>query len=73
MTKWSDFWKSNIDRPGRKVRAICGAVFLLSGLALGIYVRWWLGVAVSLAGAFMIFEAARGWCIVRAMGFRTRI
>ena len=32
-----------------------------------------LGVAAMLVGgAFAIFEAKAGWCVVRALGFRTR-
>jgi len=26
-----------------------------------------------LGGAFMIFEGVNGWCVVRAMGFKTPI
>jgi len=32
-----------------------------------------LGVtAMIIGGAFAIFEAKAGWCVVRALGFRTR-
>jgi hypothetical protein len=32
-----------------------------------------LGVlAMFIGGAFAIFEAKAGWCVVRALGFRTR-
>jgi len=32
-----------------------------------------LGVLAMVAGgAFAIFEAKAGWCVVRALGFRTR-
>ena len=29
-------------------------------------------VAAVIGGAFSIFEARAGWCIVRALGFKTR-
>jgi hypothetical protein len=29
------------------------------------------GAALALAGIFMIFEAARGWCLARACGLKT--
>lgn len=35
--------------------------------------RWrWIAVAVlTLMGLFQLFEARRGWCVVRACGIRT--
>jgi len=30
------------------------------------------GAAVTVAGLFMIFEGIKGWCAVRAMGFKTK-
>jgi hypothetical protein len=30
-------------------------------------------VASIIGGSFAIFEARAGWCVVRAMGFKTRI
>lgn len=69
----------NIDRRGKRARAIVGAVFLLVGAALAI-AAWRTGEPLTLglpaglailAGAFGLFEAANGWCAVRAMGFKT--
>jgi hypothetical protein len=49
-----------------------------AGLALAIAAMLVWGdsrlIAAGLGGAagFMIFEAARGWCVLRACGIRTR-
>jgi len=67
-----EFWKPNIARFGRALRAVAGALLLLGGIALGLWVLWWLGVIVALAGVFALFEAARGWCFLRACGLKTR-
>ena len=71
----------NIDKRGRVLRttlgiatAAVGAV-LLAGHFLGRLPGWSLpaGIAATLGGAFMIFEGVNGWCVVRAMGFKTPI
>jgi len=74
-------FECNIGAKGRAVRLLGGVVLALAG-CLGL-LAWALptgdraALAVSLAcvaaGAFMIFEARAGWCVVRAMGFRTPI
>ncbi len=71
----------NIDARGKKVRLINGIVTTAIALGvLGIWaiptgspIAWALCTFLLLAGGFMIFEARAGWCIVRAMGFKTRI
>ena len=46
------------------------ALTLLLGVLEGTFL--WLAVAGSaFGGAFAIWEARAGWCIVRAMGFKT--
>jgi len=71
----------NIDRRGRAVRGVGGWVMLLLGA--GLMVIWavpaggacaWTGSVLLLAaGAFCVFESRTGWCVVRAMGFKTRV
>jgi hypothetical protein len=68
----------NIDKKGRAVRIIGGALFDVTGLAtigLGMLVKekiyLFAGGTASVIGTFMIYEGLRGWCAVRAMGFRT--
>lgn len=70
----------NIDQRGRKARLITGFVVDFTGMALlvtGLLTsdRTTIvgGVLLSLAGSFMIFEGAAGWCALRAMGFKTKI
>lgn len=72
----------NIDSRGRKARILSGIICCVAALILAAiaYLKFeivsWLG-AVSLfilaAGGFQIFEGAKGWCIARAVGIKTRI
>jgi hypothetical protein len=70
----------NIDQRGRKARLVsgvivdvCGSGLLVAGLLTGQMVLIIGGAVVSVAGTFMIFEGAVGWCVVRAMGFKTKL
>ena len=72
----------NIDANGKKVRFIGGTIstligLVLVGLALGKIIEgvwvWPLAIAVLVSGGFQIFEARAGWCVIRAMGFKTRV
>ena len=73
----------NIDAKGKAIRLVGGLLAILGGL-FGYFVvnqgvlpipetLGHIGVAlVLLSGAFSIFEARSGWCVMRALGFRTR-
>jgi hypothetical protein len=69
----------NIDAKGKFVRLIYGVILVAVGAILiyfwalhsGSVVRWAVSLLCLLGGAFAIFEARAGWCIVRAMGMRT--
>jgi hypothetical protein len=71
----------NIDKRGRMLRTTMGVVTdaigtgLVAAAVLGWLPSWALyaGIAAMLGGAFMIFEGVNGWCVVRAMGFKTPI
>jgi len=71
----------NIDAKGKKVRLINGIVTVtIALLVMGIWaiptgsiVGWGLFAFLLLAGGFMIFEARAGWCVMRAMGFKTPV
>jgi hypothetical protein len=69
----------NIDRAGRNLRGISGVIFLAMGILFLIrcwppnWKQWVIGVILLAIGGFQIFEAAIGWCAVRAMGFKTRV
>lgn len=56
---------------GMIVSAIMGMLIVIGFLEGDI---WKAALVLSiLGGAFTIFEARAGWCVVRAMGFKTRI
>ena len=68
----------NIDDLGRKSRLIGGIIASLCALALiiawaftGSRAMLITGIVLCITGPFMIFEAARGWCALRAMGIKT--
>jgi hypothetical protein len=71
----------NIDAKGKRVRFINGLVTTLVGIVLlfawalptGSAIAWIATIACLVGGAFMIFEARAGWCVIRAMGFKTPI
>jgi uncharacterized membrane protein YjjB (DUF3815 family) len=72
----------NIDARGRRTRIIsglacCGAALILAAIAyFRIEIFSWVGaIAVGLlaGGLFQIFEGMKGWCVLRAVGIKTRI
>ena len=62
----------NIDNKGRLVRGL-GALALLVGAGFGFTVSPWLGLVLLASGAFVAFEALRGWCALRACGIQTKL
>lgn len=62
----------NISNTGRLVRGL-GSVALLFAAVFGFGVSKWLGVALAVSGVFVLFEALRGWCLLRACGIKTRL
>jgi hypothetical protein len=71
----------NIDSRGRAARLVYGLILLVGGVAMlfgwalrtGSAIAWVATTLVLIGGAFAVFEARAGWCVVRAMGFKTRI
>jgi uncharacterized membrane protein HdeD (DUF308 family) len=69
----------NIDARGKFARLIYGIIMIVLGVvallvwALPTNSVWaWIVTAILLlGGAFSVFEARAGWCIVRAMGIKT--
>ena len=61
--------KQNIDNTGRAARGGIAAVFLLTGGCL-IPQAGVLATIFILIGLFSAFEAWRGWCAIRACGFK---
>jgi len=70
----------NLDGKGKAIRLIWGMTTMVLGVLGVVFWAWpgggwvaWLvsGVLIGLGG-FGIFEARTGWCVVRAMGVKTR-
>src|ERR1700736_6031188 len=76
--RWAMRLTYNIDRRGKLARMIYGIALLFVGILLcffwasrqGEAWRWVIAIACTVSGAFSIFEAWAGWCVVRAIGFR---
>ena len=65
------FLRSNIDNKGRLIRAF-GALALGIGAASAWRHSHSAGIALAASSAFVAFEAARGWCVARACGVKTK-
>jgi hypothetical protein len=72
----------NIDAKGRRVRIFSGVVccaiaVILAGISyFRVEILSWLdaiALVLFIGGAFQIFEGMKGWCVVRAVGIKTRI
>ena len=71
----------NIDAKGKLARLVYGLVMIGIAVLVAIFWAWprggglpWTVVGILFAcGAFGVFEARAGWCVVRAMGFKTRM
>jgi len=66
------FLAPNITRSGRILRAVIATALLIGGI-IAITQLAWLGVVLFVISAFVFFEAARGWCVMRACGIKTRL
>ncbi|MGB1802233.1 MAG: hypothetical protein ACPHKZ_04270 [Candidatus Thalassarchaeaceae archaeon] len=74
-------FECNIDARGKAVRLRLGIMGVLSSLGLAAAcllisapeLAWVVPAGAFVGGAFAIFEGRTGWCVVRALGFRTPI
>jgi hypothetical protein len=74
-------FQCNIDAQGKAVRLRLGIMGVLSSLGLAAAcllisapdLAWVVPAGAFVGGAFAIFEGRTGWCVVRALGFRTPI
>ncbi len=48
-----------------------GTVGLVAGILMEHMPLIIAGVVAMVLGAFMIFEAIKGWCVIRALGIKT--
>ena len=66
------FWSCNINRRGRVVRLLTSLVFFAAAAWF-----WWSRENAFLASGLLafglvgLFEALRGWCLLRAFGLNT--
>ncbi len=71
----------NIDARGKAVRLRFGIALVLVGAASALFwavptgaaLAWAVTLGLLAAGGFAIFEARKGWCAVRALGFKTPV
>ena len=70
----------NIGAKGKAARlklgimAVIGSLMLTGLILAGVFsgTLWWFAAGcVAFGGAFSIWEARAGWCIVRAIGIKT--
>lgn len=70
----------NLDQRGRKVRLGWAVLCLGAAVALATLILlevlsgwgWWLGAAILVISAALgYYEYRKGWCMMRAMGFKT--
>jgi hypothetical protein len=66
------FFSRNLERSGRILRAILGSALMITGV-VACFWDTWAGVGLIGGAVFVLFEAIRGWCLVRACGIKTRI
>mgnify|MGYP003507255174 CR=1 FL=1 len=66
------FFARNIDSRGRVFRGVGGVILVIVGMTLcGVNLP--LSVVLIISGGFMLFEAVRGWCVMRACGIKTKL
>lgn len=65
------FFRANLDSKGRIIRAV-----IALALAIGCIAAWWhsktVAAILGISALFVAFEAARGWCALRACGLKTK-
>jgi hypothetical protein len=65
------FLRPNLETKGRLIRAVGALGLALGGLATWTHSRP-AALALGASAAFVAFEAARGWCALRACGVKTK-
>ena len=72
----------NIDARGKVARFVGGLAGVAFSLLLAVLLMtdvvahdlgWFAVAGAFFGGAFAIFEARAGWCVIRAMGIKTRL
>ncbi len=61
----------NIGNGGRLLRGLAAAALMI-GAWFAFVASFWLSLLLGLSSLFVLFEALRGWCALRACGIKTR-
>ena len=56
---------------GGIIVGLCGVALIITGALLSSPEMLIAGIFLCVTGSFMIFEGARGWCALRALGIKT--
>lgn len=64
------FFSRNLETRGRLVRGCLGVALIVAGLLVS-EPDGWVCVLLVASGGFVLYEAVRGWCVMRACGIRT--
>ena len=64
-------FRPNLETSGRQLRAAASLALAATG-ALVLSGHTAVGIILFVGAAFLLFEALRGWCALRACGVRTR-
>ena len=72
MQTTASFFRRNLETRGRVVRGLGALALALAGLAM-LFKIMVLGLVLLLSAAFVLYEALRGWCVMRACGIKTKI
>ena len=65
------FFAANLDGRGRWIRGTLGTALVIAGVVVCNY-QLVAAIALIVSGGFCLFEAVRGWCVMRACGVKTR-
>lgn len=68
----SKLFARNITTGGRILRGGIGLALLAGGVYAVTQIVW-VGVVLLVSAGFVLFEALRGWCVMRACGIKTRL
>jgi hypothetical protein len=75
-------FECNIDARGQAARLRLGIIAVIGGGLLGITtfvgilpttIGYVMAAGSIVGGLFAMWEARMGWCVIRAMGFKTKI
>jgi len=70
--KMQKFFAPNLKVEGRVVRGITAFIFSI-GAVITLRLSRRLSLLLFLSALFTLYEASRGWCVVRACGIRTKV